>query len=224
MSRFDTAISNSPASAAAAASSSSHTLAASSSPVPAALPSPSAFPSMLGLSHHTADNPAHAATGLEDTDPLRPCWQPGAAVPFVFLSRLYNLIEHENGRIKIINWLSYAFWQILAYTPSDLPAALFLSSDQLAPSYENHSLGFGGSTLVSLVSEITSVSRKQLHADHARLGDLGLIAAQYRLTQKLLFRPAPLTVTGVFATFHAMGEASRRDKKEDMLVSASLSQ
>jgi predicted membrane channel-forming protein YqfA (hemolysin III family) len=79
----------------------------------------------------------------------------------------------------------------------------------------------GGSTLVRLVCEITSVSHAKISADHARLGDLGLIAAQYRLTQTLLFRPAPLTVAHVFSTFHALGDVSKRDRKEMMLVTHS---
>lgn len=162
-----------------------------------------------------------ASSSSADSDPLKPCWQPGQPVPFVFLSRIWKMIEGENGRIKITNWLAFAFWQILAYTPADLPAALFLSSDQLAPSYQNHQLGIGGSTLVRLVCEITSVSHAKISADHARLGDLGLIAAQYRLTQTLLFRPAPLTVAHVFSTFHALGDVSKRDRKEMMLVTHS---
>jgi hypothetical protein len=154
-----------------------------------------------------------------DADPLRPCWKPGESVPFIFLSRIYSLIESENGRILKTNYLTYCFWQILAFTPADLPAALFLSSDQLAPAYENHQLGIGGSSLVSLVSDITSVSRAKLYQDHTRLGDLGLIASQYRLTQKLLFRPAPLTVAGVFNTMNTIGHTPKKDRKEDMLVS-----
>ena len=226
-SRMDEAARESPAATAAAASSSSYTAAASDSSAAAAVASP-ADPSHIhsavggGLSSFFSVAPSSSAsaascTVTDSSDPLRPCWPPRSPVPFVFLARIFSLIEGENGRIKITNWLTYAFWQILAFTPADLPAALFLSSDQLAPSYLNHQLGVGGSTLVKLVSEMTGVPTSKLSADHARLGDLGLIAAQYRMSQQLLFRPAPLSIAQVFASFHSLGEISKRDKKEALL-------
>jgi hypothetical protein len=209
---------SSPASAAptAAASSSFHTAVASHSAAAAASSSSVAStapvaPTLMSISDNLS------ASASEPIDPLRPCWKPGEPVPFIFLSRIYSLMEHENGRIKMTNWLSYAFWQILSYTPADLPAALFLSSDQLAPPYQNFQLGVGGATLVRLVTEMTGASHRQLSNDHARLGDLGLIAVQYRHTQKLLFTPAPLTVSGVFKTFHAIGSDGKRDRKDALL-------
>lgn len=220
---------SSTAAAAAAASSSSYP-ATSAAAAAAAAPSGNSpiapciqTPSRRSTTPSTALGAmaASSASSSANSDPLQPCWQPGQPVPFVFLSRIWKMIEGENGRIKITNWLAYAFWQILSYTPADLPAALFLSSDQLAPSYLNHQLGVGGSTLVRLVCEITSVSHAKISADHARLGDLGLIAAQYRLTQTLLFRPAPLTVAHVFSTFHALGDVAKRERKEMMMVTQS---
>ena len=206
----DSSDASSTAAAAAASSSTSHAAATSFSAVAAA-----AAPTFLSLADNLAPSAASSAT-----DPLRPCWLPGAPVPFLFLSRLFHLIEGENGRIKITNWLAYGFWQILAYTPADLPAALFLASDQLAPSYLNHQMGVGGSMLVKLVSEMTGVPHAKLSADHQRLGDLGLIAAQYRLTQTLLFRPAPLGVAQVFNSFYSLADINKRDRKEMLLVSA----
>jgi len=207
-------------SSATAAAAASHAAAAISSPIPAAasspstsVPSPSPAPSLLRLSSLAGSSAGTA----DDTNPLRPCWRPGEPVPFVFLSRIFDLIEHENGRIKITNWLCFAFWQILAFTPADLPAALFLSSDQLAPAHMNHQLGVGGATLVSLVCELASVPRATIYADHQRLGDLGLIAAQYRQTQRTLFKPKPLTVKGVFSTMHSLADVSKKEKKEDLL-------
>jgi DNA ligase-1 len=210
---------------AAASSSFSPSIAAAVSPAAAAAASsPAAAPSFISLSASSgAGGGGAAAAGSEaSTDPLRPCWRPGEPVPFVFLSRIYDLIEHENGRIKIINWLTYSFWQVLAYSPADLPAALFLSSDQLAPSYENHALGVGSATLVSLVCEIVSVPRATIYHDHQRLGDLGLIAAQYRQTQRTLFKPKPLTVDAVFTTMRSLADVSKKERKEELLVGETL--
>lgn len=186
---------------------SSHAVAASSSPVASA-----AAPAAASSSP-TDKLPA----AVDSTDPLQPCFRHGEPVPFLFLARIYALIEVENGRLKNIDYLTYLFWQILAFSPEDLAAALFLSSDQLAPSYENHQTGVGMRMLTTLVSSMTGVSHARLSADHASLGDLGLIAAQYQHTQSLLLRPPPLTVAKVFSSFRSLHTISARDKKEAVL-------
>jgi ATP-dependent DNA ligase len=46
----------------------------------------------------------------------------------------------------------------------------------------------------------------QIKADAAKIGDLGIVAEQSRSNQKLMFRPAALTVQGVY---HQLSEIAK---------------
>jgi len=155
-----------------------------------------------------------ATSSTTTSNPLSPCFRPGEAVPFIFLSRIFHLIEYETGRLKIINWLTYLFWQVLAFTPTDLAPVLFLSTDQLAPPYENHQLGVGGALLSKLVRELASISRDALYKEYSKYGDLGIIAALHQKRQTHIIQPKPLTVRNVFNTFHSLGTSDTLQKSK----------
>lgn len=52
--------------------------------------------------------------------------------------------------------------------------------------------------LLQAIAQSTGRSLAQIKSDTGSIGDLGLVAEQSRSNQRMMFRPAPLTVRSVF--------------------------
>lgn len=59
----------------------------------------------------------------------------------------------------------------------------------------------------------------QIKNDVTETGDLGLVAERSRTSQRLLFKPKPLTVAGMFKAFREICSMSVVNKKIDMIRS-----
>ena len=147
-------------------------------------------------------------------------------MPYLHLARTFHAIEQETGRILITNYLTLMLWRIVDLSPLDLLPAVFLSMNHLAPPYENLQLHIGGSVLSRVIRDVCGRSRQQLHDDFVRLGDLGDVAQQYRVSQPLLLRPAVLTVRGVYEAVYSLsklvgsGQGKRKEEAVKRLLVA----
>jgi DNA ligase-1 len=88
-------------------------------------------------------------------------WKPGEPVPFLFLARALDLISNESGRIVITEILSNVFRTIIATTPEDLLATVYLSVSRIAPPHEGIELGIGDTSIIRALSE--AYGRKEEH-------------------------------------------------------------
>jgi DNA ligase-1 len=88
-------------------------------------------------------------------------WKPGEPVPFLFLARALDLISNESGRIIITEILSNVFRTIIATTPEDLLATVYLSVSRIAPPHEGIELGIGDTSIIRALSE--AYGRKEEH-------------------------------------------------------------
>ncbi|XP_042505747.1 DNA ligase 1 isoform X1 [Macadamia integrifolia] len=154
-------------------------------------------------------------------------WKDGEPVPFLFLARAFDFIGQEKGRIATTELLCNVFRTVMATTPSDLVAVVFLSANKVAPSHEGVELGLGDSALNKVLAEAYGRSEAQIKKQTEELGDLGLVAKASRSSQSLMFKPKPLTVSRVFDTFRIIAKESGKDSQDkkrrhirDLLIAA----
>lgn len=60
-------------------------------------------------------------------------------------------------------------------------------------------LGVAETALMKVIAQTTGRTLAQVRTDAKETGDLGLVAEQSKSNQRMMFVPAPLTVSGVFA-------------------------
>jgi DNA ligase-1 len=147
-------------------------------------------------------------------------WKPGEPVPYLFLAEVFESISETTKRIEIAELLTNALRTILASSPDDLLAAVYLASNAIAPQHEGVDLGIGDATLIKALAEATGRKETAIKADYKTEGDLGIVAMESRSTQRTMFTPPPLTVTGVLREFRAIakteGKSSVDHKKGRM--------
>ncbi|XP_012275233.1 DNA ligase 1 isoform X2 [Orussus abietinus] len=153
------------------------------------------------------------------------CWKDGEKVPYAALARTLELIEETSARLKIIEILSNYFRSVITLSPDDLLPSVYLCLNKLAPAYEGIELGVAETTLMKTIAQCTGRSLSQIKADVQEAGDLGIVAEGSRSNQRMMFQPAPLTVSVVFAKLKEIaqmtGQASvgkKVDKIQSMIV------
>ncbi|XP_020094279.1 DNA ligase 1 [Ananas comosus] len=151
----------------------------------------------------------------QDFDPKAAAsWKPGDPVPFLFLARALELISNESGRIAITEILSNVFRTVMATTPGDLLPTVYLSANRIAPPHEGIELGIGDASLIKALAEAYGRKEEQVKKQHKELGDLGLVAKESRSSQKVMFKPKPLTISKVLDIFRAIAKESGKDSQD----------
>ncbi|KAF8722509.1 hypothetical protein HU200_022336 [Digitaria exilis] len=141
-------------------------------------------------------------------------WNPGEPVPFLFLARALDLISNESGRIVITEILSNVFRTVMATTPDDLLATVYLSANRIAPPHEGIELGIGDASVIRALAEAYGRKEEHVKKDLKELGDLGLVAKASRSSQKMMFKPKPLTISRVLSTFQTIAKESGKDSQD----------
>ncbi|KAG2548255.1 hypothetical protein PVAP13_9KG156400 [Panicum virgatum] len=141
-------------------------------------------------------------------------WKPGEPVPFLFLARALDLISNESGRIVITEILSNVFRTVMATTPDDLLATVYLSANRIAPPHEGIELGIGDASVIRALAEAYGRKEEHVKKDLKELGDLGLVAKASRSSQKMMFKPKPLTISRVLSTFRTIAKESGKDSQD----------
>ncbi|XP_077979976.1 DNA ligase 1-like [Glandiceps talaboti] len=126
------------------------------------------------------------------------CWKHGDKVPYLALARTFEAIEAISARLKIVNILSNFFRSVIVLSPDDLLCCVYLCLNKLAPAYEGLELGLGETLLMKAIAQATGRSLEKIKADTAEKGDVGLVAESSRSSQRTMFAPPKLMVSGVF--------------------------
>ncbi|CAL9051874.1 unnamed protein product [Musa banksii] len=185
-------------------------------------PSPSKKPKTLdGGGQNPKDPPEEKNPTLDlkkkcsDFNPKKAAsWKDGEPVPFLFLARALELISNESGRIAITEIICNVFRTVIATTPGDLLATVYLSANRIAAPHEGIELGIGDASLVKALAEAYGRKEEQVKKQLKELGDLGLVAKASRSSQKVMFKPQPLTIAKVFDTFRAIAKESGKDSQD----------
>ena len=128
---------------------------------------------------------------------LYPDWKAGEPVPYAALCTTFSKIEMTTKRLEMMAHCSLFLRQVLRLTPGDLLPTILLMINKLAADYAGVELGIGESIIMKAVSESTGRSLQHIKNDQNEVGDLGLVAAKSRSKQPTMFKPKPLTVSGV---------------------------
>ena len=161
------------------------------------------------------------------TEDPYPDWKPGEPVPYAALCKTFSLVEMTPKRLIIMEYCSRFLRQVMRLTPEDLLPTVLLMINKLAPDYAGIELGIGESLIMKAIGESTGRSLAVIKADQKEIGDLGLVAVKSRSTQPTMFKPKPLTISGVhkglmgIATLSGNGAQGRKvDAIKKLLSSA----
>ncbi|KAJ1694111.1 hypothetical protein LUZ63_010809 [Rhynchospora breviuscula] len=159
----------------------------------------------------------------ENFDPKKAAfWKPGEPVPFRFLAYALDLISNESGRIVITEILSNVFRTVMATTPGDLLATVYLAANRIAPPHEGIELGIGDAALIKALGEAYGRNDDQVKKQLKELGDLGLVAKMSRSSQGRMLsyfgnsqkkKSQNLTITKVLDTFRTIAKESGKDSQ-----------
>ncbi|MQL81887.1 hypothetical protein Taro_014337 [Colocasia esculenta] len=110
--------------------------------------------------------------------------------------------------------MTNVFRTVIATTPGDLVATVYLSANKIAPPHEGLELGIGDATIIKALAE--AYGRKEAHVKNQlkELGDLGLVAKASRSSQMMMQKPKPLTVSKVLDTFRAIAKEAGKDSQD----------
>ncbi|XP_028141474.2 DNA ligase 1 isoform X1 [Diabrotica virgifera virgifera] len=152
-------------------------------------------------------------------DPIKDAtWKHKEKVPYSALSSTFEEIEEISARLKIIEILSNYFRSVIVLSPDDLLPSVYLCLNKLAPAYEGLELGIAETNLMKAIAQSTGRTLAQIKADSQEVGDLGLVAEKSKSNQRMLIKPARLTVRGVFDKLKDIakmtGNASQAKKVE----------
>lgn len=154
---------------------------------------------------------------------LIPSWGKDEPVPYSAIVNTFEDISNRSGRLDKERTLASLFRAVLATTPADLEAVVYLTFNQVHPAYMGMELGIGDSLLIKAICEATGRKASSVEEDYAREGDLGVVALLSRASQATLSwisKPKPLTARQVLEAFRGLtlikGNSSQ-SKKIDVI-------
>mmetsp|Transcript_41029 Transcript_41029/g.162277 ORF Transcript_41029/g.162277 Transcript_41029/m.162277 type:complete len:741 (-) Transcript_41029:66-2288(-) len=135
----------------------------------------------------------------EEYDPLKGAWwDADKETPYLHLARTFERVARTSSRIRTVELLSDMMRSILCRREEDLLPALYLCSGQLAPAWEGIELGLGSRALSQALRDATGASRSGMRSSYVRLGDIGDVAMEMRVSVRTIVQPKPLTVGSVY--------------------------
>ncbi|XP_066250298.1 DNA ligase 1 isoform X2 [Euwallacea similis] len=145
-------------------------------------------------------------------------WKRSEKVPYSALASTLEIIEEVSARLKMIEILSNFFRSVIVLTPEDLLPSIYLCLNKIAPAYKGIELGVAETSLMKAIAQSTGRTVNQIKSDAQQSGDLGIVAEQSKSNQRMIFKPARLTVKGVFDKLKEIaqmtGHASQTKKVE----------
>ncbi|XP_017070340.2 DNA ligase 1 [Drosophila eugracilis] len=143
-------------------------------------------------------------------------WKGKKVTPYFALARTFQVIEETKGRLKMIDTLSNFFSSVMLASPEDLVPSVYLSINQLAPAYEGLELGVAETTLMKAICKATGRNLAHIKSQTHLIGDLGIVAEQSRVSQRMMFQPAPLNVRDVFRKLREIAKISGQSKMDQV--------
>ena len=166
-------------------------------------------------------------------------------IHYLFFAKTMKEISETSSRIQKTEILSNFFRTIIEMSPNDLLPSIYLCTNQvnnnkkkenffliliifkLAPSYEGIELGIGDGVLMKAIAESYGKSVQDVKKLNQKLGDLGSVAEQAKMSQRTLIQMKYLTIEDVYNGFkyiaNSIGKSSQKkkiDKIQSLLISS----
>ncbi|GAB2275135.1 tRNA ligase [Dionaea muscipula] len=141
-------------------------------------------------------------------------WEDGERIPFLFIAKALDLVAGDTRRIAITNIVCNLLRTVIATTPNDLLAVVYLLANKIAPAHKGLELGIGDASIIKALAEACGRKEEHIKKQYKDLGDLGFVAKASRSSQTTMLQPAPLTVARVFDIFLMIAKASGKDSQE----------
>lgn len=140
----------------------------------------------------------------------QPAGSDKSSIPYASLCSLYDKVESESSRLKIVALVADFLKSVLDQSnPDTLTKTVYLLVNRLGPDYEpDLELGLGESLLIRAISECYGRPQSQIKTDFRAEGDLGKVAQASRKQQRAMFKPPPLHINGVYETLFAIAKAT----------------
>lgn len=146
----------------------------------------------------------------------KPLAASGTKVPYARLTKVFDKVEEEPGRLKKTALVSEIFLQLLEEfpQPDKLVRAVYLFINRLGPDYEPElELGLGETLLIKAISECYGRLPSKIKKDYQEVGDLGIVAQKSRSGQPTMFKPASLDVDMVFENLTKIAKSTGKDSQ-----------
>ncbi|KAJ8600355.1 hypothetical protein CTAYLR_000684 [Chrysophaeum taylorii] len=136
-------------------------------------------------------------------------WAEG--MPYLVFAEMCAKVEALTGRLEITGIVRDLMKEVISKRPEDLVALLYLLSKEIAPAFENVELGIGEALLMKAIGQACGKDAKQVKAEAAAKGDLGLAAEGAREKQRTLAfgrKPKALVARQVLEDLRAVAKIS----------------
>ncbi|EWC45233.1 hypothetical protein DRE_05960 [Drechslerella stenobrocha 248] len=154
---------------------------------------------------------------------------PEGRLTYGLLTRAFVLINSTRSRIKIVDTLTNFLRVAIACDPASLLPAVWLTTNDIGPPYEQSELGIGSSVISKALLKVSGLDQKGLRTLYNKYGDAGDAAFEAKVKQRTLQlrKPVPMTVKDVYSSLvkisRSKGTGSQETKQrivERLLVQA----
>ncbi|KAJ2785298.1 ATP-dependent DNA ligase Cdc17 [Coemansia javaensis] len=132
----------------------------------------------------------------------------GPQVPFRALCEVFEQVEATTKRLEITALVRDFLFLVMKAGPEHLKHTVMVCINKVAPDHEGIELGIGESALIKAIATATGRQAARIKQEHQELGDLGAVAQRSKTSQRTMFKPKPLSVSRVLATFKEIAQTS----------------
>ena len=136
---------------------------------------------------------------------------------FAVLAQSFEMLEGTSSRRELVRLVTTLFHQV--ERPEEIQEICYLMQGRVAPLFVPLEMGMAEKAVLRALAQNSSLSQKQIGELYARLGDLGLVAAQI---QRKTDAPIPsVSVNEVFTVLHTIAQTSGKraiEKKRALLA------
>lgn len=125
-----------------------------------------------------------------------------ATTPYALLSHAFITVSATKSRLIIGTVLTNLMRTIRVHDPTSLLPSIYLMTNHIAPSYDDVTLGIGGSITNKATKSVTGKSAATLKHLWDQTGDPGDVAYEAKKDVRPMVAPTPLTVGKVFKSLH----------------------
>ena len=122
-----------------------------------------------------------------------------SALPYEKLASVFEKIDATTKRLEIQKLLTEFFISVKSMCDANdcslLVSAVYLAANKVAPDFKGIELGCGDSILAKAIEKVTGRTKKAISSKYEASGDLGLVAAEFKKTQRTLFGRKPQALT-----------------------------